>query len=317
MFHGAVDFAAERHHRILDDPPFADIGGRRERIAGVNFPGFVVDVERGRIAEKIHVRLPEGGDRPDVLPVAFEQVGEHLFPRREHGGQHVFAEIFGGIGICVVLFEIFEELFRGKNIDAHGCERALRHLGLFFELIDGAVRIGVENPESGRFGKRHVDRGDRAVRPLVDVRLQHGGVIHFVDVVAREDQNVIGIIHFHEMHILIDRVCRALVPGRARLALVRREDVHAAERPVEIPRLSVADVLVEDERLVLREDADRIDPRIDAVGEREIDDAVLGAEGDRGFCDVAGERKKPAALAAREKHGDTFFFSLHRYTPGL
>ena len=145
--------------------------------------------------------------------------------------------------------------------------------------------------------------------------LEHGGVIHFIDMVARKYQHIFGIIHLHEMHVLIDGVRRALVPAGARFGLIRRKDMDAAVGSVEIPRLAVADVFVENQRLILRQHPHGVDPRIYTVGEREIDDAILCAECDGGLCNIVGESKQPAALSAGQKHGDAFLFSLHNKTP--
>lgn len=112
MFHRPPYLAAERHHGVFHDGAVADVFGRRERIGWEwVFPGLVVDVEGGRIAEEVHVCLPEGGDGSDVLPIPLEEIGKHLFSRVQHGGQHVLSEIFGRIGVGLVFFEIFEEFF--------------------------------------------------------------------------------------------------------------------------------------------------------------------------------------------------------------
>lgn len=84
--------------------------------------------------------------------------------------------------------------------------------------------------------------------------------------------------------------------------------MHAAESPVEIPRLAVADVFVENQRLILRKDADRIDSRIDTVGQREIDDTILGAEGDAGFAMLLVSAKSRLALAAARSMATHSFF---------
>ena len=51
--------------------------------------------------------------------------------------------------------------------------------------------------------------------------------------------------------------------------------------------------LVEQQRLVLRQDTDCVDAGIDAVGEREINDAVLAAERNGGLCQLFGEGVQP------------------------
>ena len=95
---------------------------------------------------------------------------------------------------------------------------------------------------------------------------EHLGIVHFIYVVAREDENVIGIVHLDKSDILIDSVGRSGKP-RACLAgcLIRRKYEHAAVRRVKIPGLTAADIAVELQRTVLREHADRVYPRICAV----------------------------------------------------
>ena len=82
----------------------------------------------------------------------------------------------------------------------------------------------------------------------------------------------------------------------------------AAVHPVEIPRRAVAEIVVELERLILGQHADGLDAGIDAVGQREVDDAVFAAVGNGRLCDVFGEDAEPAALSAGEQHGKAFCF---------
>ena len=58
----------------------------------------------------------------------------------------------------------------------------------------------------------------------------------------------------------------------------------AAVQTVQIPGLSVADVLIEFQRLVLGQDANCVDPRVDTVGQRKVDDAYLPPNGTAGFA---------------------------------
>ena len=58
------------------------------------------------------------------------------------------------------------------------------------------------------------------------------------------------------------------------------------------------------ERLVLCEDEDAAKPRIDAVREREIDDAELAPEGDRGLRAPVGELLQARPAAAGQDDGD-------------
>jgi hypothetical protein len=74
------------------------------------------------------------------------------------------------------------------------------------------------------------------------------------------------------------------------------------------------EVLVQGQRLVLRQDRDLADAGIDAVRKRKIDDAVVPAEGDRRFCTVDREGMKPFPLAAGKNHSQDAhaLWLLHR-----
>ncbi len=56
------------------------------------------------------------------------------------------------------------------------------------------------------------------------------------------------------------------------------------------------------ERLVLREDVDVPEIGVDAVGERDIDNAVLAGEGDRGLGSIASEGKETFAGATGQQN---------------
>lgn len=181
--------------------------------------------------------------------------------------------------------------------------------GLFLKFLDEAVRPDVHDAEARGLVHRHLDDRDRAGRAGLLMRAEHPVIVHFVHMVAREDEHAVGVIHLDEVHVLIDGVGRAGKPRPALpRALIRGQDVHAAVDAVEVPCLAAADVAVEQQGLVLREYADGVDAGVGAVGQREVDDAVLAAERETGLGDLRREGIQPRALPAREQHGDTVFF---------
>ena len=131
--------------------------------------------------------------------------------------------------------------------------------------------------------------------------------------IAGEDHDVIGIIPLNKIDILINRIRRTLVPVlHLAAALVRGQNMDAAVDAVEVPRLSVAYVIVQYQGLVLREHADRFNTGIDAVGEREIYDPVFSPVRDCRFRDTLCQDAEPAALPSGEQHGDYFLFWQHK-----
>lgn len=135
------------------------------------------------------------------------------------------------------------------------------------------------------------------------MRGNHLAVVHLVDVVAREHEDVVGLGAAQHVQVLEHRVGRALVPLGLVDVLLRRHDLdELAEAAVEKAPAAL-DVADEALRLVLRGDADVADARIDAVGEGEIDDVELAAEGHGGLGAPVGQLLEPAAAAAGKHDG--------------
>ena len=229
-----------------------------------------------------------------------------------HGGDDVVAEVVGGLGVVLVGDEVLAEFGPGEDIDAHGGLVGARVRRFLLELGDGAVLVDDHETETGGFLPLDLTHGDGAGSVLLFVEGEHVGVIHLVDVVAGQDHDVLGVVFVDEVDVLVDSICGAFVPVRALDLLIRGQDVDSAVRAVEVPGLAVADVVIQLKGLVLGQDADRIDAGVYAVRQREVDDPVLSAEGDRRFGDLVGQDAESAALAACQQHGDAFVFTCHK-----
>ena len=138
------------------------------------------------------------------------------------------------------------------------------------------------------------------------VLLEHLAVVHLVDVVAGKNEHVLGLLGADGVDVLVNGVGGAHVPVVAH-ALHGRQDLdelaHLAGHDVP----AFADVAVERERLVLGEDVDPAQVGVDAVGERDVDDAVDAAEGDGGFGAVAGEGIEPFSRASSQQDSQRVF----------
>ena len=94
---------------------------------------------------------------------------------------------------------------------------------------------------------------------------QHLAVVHFVDVVAGDDQDVFRVVAPQKVHILEDRIGGALIPLRlVNLLLCRQQLDELVETPVEKAPAAL-DVANQAVCLVLCGNADLADARIDAV----------------------------------------------------
>ena len=157
--------------------------------------------------------------------------------------------------------------------------------------------------EAGGLHARDLDAADGDVGVELAMLLQHRLVVHLVDVVAGEQDDVAGGVALDDVDVLIDGVGGPGIPARIGHALARRQDVEAlvALRAEEVPAaLQVPDQAV---GLVLRGDADAADAGVERVGEREIDDPALAAEVHRRLGPVVGQLLQPRAAAAGQHIG--------------
>ena len=98
------------------------------------------------------------------------------------------------------------------------------------------------------------------------MELDHGTVVHLVDVVARKHHDEVGVEPVDEADVLVNRIGRALEPTTFVAHMrVGRQHVSAAVIGIQIPRSTIADIAVQNERLILRQHTDDVDARIGAV----------------------------------------------------
>ena len=178
-------------------------------------------------------------------------------------------------------------------------ERRLVVLGFSWNPITSPVLAHFHHPEAGHFIGLNGQGGQGHVRAGFLVVLEHQPIVHFVDVVAGKNQHMLGLLGADRVNVLINRVGRAHVP-------VGAHPLHRGQDLDEFPQLlghnagpAFTNVPVQGEGFVLGEDVDATQIRVDAVGEGDVDDAVVAAEGNRGFCPIASQGKKPFARSPR------------------
>ncbi len=205
----------------------------------------------------------------------------------------------GGVLKRVVL-EGLDQDARAEDVIAHRREREFGlsghgagHGGLLVEVDDPPVRGDLENAEPRGLGDRHGNRRDREIVPALLVGEEHRVHVHHVDVVAAEHADVLGLLVEDQVEILVDGIRRPPEPVRSAAHLGRHGVHELADVEAEAPRAD--DVLDERVRLELRQDLDLREAGVDAVVEREIDDAVAAAKRDGGFRAVPCERKQTLA----------------------
>ena len=201
-----------------------------------------------------------------------------------------------------------------------------RRIGRLLEKIDDARRlVHVHDAEAGGFHARHLDAADGNVGAGIDVLRQHHAVVHLVDVIAGQDDDVVHAVTLDDIDVLGHGIGSAEIPLALVDALRGRQDIQhlVALGAKEVPAaLQVADQTV---RLVLGGNADAPDARIHCVGKREIDDAAFAAEVDRRLGAAVGQLLQAAAAPAGQDEGHglarqragTCLPRLHRYPPAF
>ena len=286
--------------------------GRILLLPGAQRPGFVVKIEDGRNGNQVHVGFVIGLDGADVAPIlradfvlVDEVVGvDAVF--RKNSRQDVAAEIVLRIRILGVGQQRRDQELRVENIDAHGGVdhvrvevRALGRRGLFLESDDAPVRVGFDDAEAARrFLRRDFERGDGHVGSGIHMLLEHLLIIHFVDVVAGENDDVARVLAADRIDVLIHGIGGAQIPVR-RNAHLRRQDFDEFAEAQQL-RPALADVPVQRERFVLCQDEYAAEVAVDAVGKGNVNNSVDAAEGHGGLGAVARQRPEPLALSSSQ-----------------
>src|SRR5262249_43176783 len=156
-------------------------------------------------------------------------------------------------------------------------------LGLLFKTGDAAAAVDLHYAEVVGLTGINEDGGQGHVGAGGVVLVQHGLVVHFVDVIAGQDDHVLALLAANGIDVLVNGVGGAQVPVLAH-ALHGWQDLdELAQLPRHHRAPAFADVAVQRKRLVLGEDIHAAQVGVDAVGERDIDDAVVAAEGHGGL----------------------------------
>src|SRR6266550_3910676 len=292
------------------------LGWRILVLPGTERPVLVIKIEHRRDADEVHVGFVVGVEGADVAPVEGvlgvfidEVVGKDAVLRND-ARKNVLAEVVAGLGILGVRKKDGNQQVRIEDVNSHrgiAVARVVRRLfgdgRLFLEADDSPILVGLNHTEllrgleGGYFDGCHGD-----LRAGVAVLLEHAAVIHFVDVIPGEDEDEFGALAADGVDVLVDGVGGALIP-LLRDAHLRREDLDVIAEAGE-GRPAGADVAVQAEGLVLGEDENAAEIRIDAVREGDVDDAVERAERNGRLGAVASERPEAFALAPGKEYYD-------------
>ena len=291
---------------------------RQEARVGVDRPARVEEVERRPAPRQLDVGLVERLDGADVGPVAAEDVGVDDVGRNRLRDD-LLAEV-DARGL-----EHLEQHFAVEDVDAHrGDERLLdrgpagdrslrdaaadlrQTLGrrLLFEADDLAQVVELQDPHLRRVVGRHRLGGDGDVGVALDVRLDELVEVHAVEVIARQDQEVLGVEALEVARGLAHRVGGALEPVRAVGRLLGGQHFDEAVRE-HVQPVGLRDVAVERGGVELRQHEDALEAGVQAVADRDVNQAVLAARAEPRASSACGSAGRGAFRARRRESGST------------
>ena len=192
--------------------------------------------------------------------------------------------------------------------------------GLLLERGNPSELVEPQDPHLRRIDRRHRLRRDRDVGSGFDVRLDQLAEVHAVEMIASQDQEVVGIVATKMTRRLADGIGRPLKPVGALGRLLRGQHFdEALGKQIEPIRLS--DVAVERSRVELRQHEDPFQVRVEAVADGDVDEPVLAPDRHRGLRAHARQRKQPRAAAAAENQREDvvhdYILSVGRIIAGV
>ena len=170
-------------------------------------------------------------------------------------------------------------------------------LGLFHEARDAVVVVNLHDAAGLGLVAPDRHRGDGDVRAGFAVLLDHLLKIHPIQLVAAQDEQVVEIVVHKVDEIFPHRVRRAFIPRCVVERLLRREDFHEAGGEL-VELVGARNVAVQRGGIELRQNVNAPEAGVDAVGNRDVHDAVFAGERHGGLGAVLRQRKQARALAA-------------------
>lgn len=314
---GAGDFGFVDNAAVGDEGAVhlttANAGGGEVAGVGVDEFARLVEIELWVWVGEGEVGLEEGLDGADVFPIAVENEGvEGGFA--EEVWDDFFAEVgaLGGEGL--VEGAVVEEVDAHVGEDValawdgafHAGDGGVWHdeffddfgvFGFFDEFGDLEVVCNTHDTEARDFGVGHGLGGDSDGGARAAVLLDELLEVHPIELVAREDEVEVVFLGVEVLEVLADGVGSALIPLLAHFRLLGGEDIHAATaKGVEF--VTVLDVAVEGGGIELSEDEDAVEPRVYAIADGDINEAVFASEGYGWLATGLGEGVKAGAATA-------------------
>ena len=155
--------------------------------------------------------------------------------------------------------QCFFEHRPAEYVDTHGSKVAAWFLWFLLKLRHTPCLICNHDPEAACFFYWNRHTGNRYICLICLVIIQHDFVIHFINMISRENQYIIRIVLLHIIQILKNRIGRSGIPFAVGTLFIRRKYGHTALVSVQIPRNTNADMGIQPQWLILCQNTDCID----------------------------------------------------------
>jgi len=259
---------------------------------GSDRPVLIVEVQGRCHTGELKIGLPIGVDRAHIAPVSMVVVGcyivkgtgEHpvfLVDRREDVPAEVMA---GSRGTGVFLKYIYKKI-DGEYIDPHGGHGHVVLAGegpgfRWFLLETGysPVLVYMYQTKLGCAFQRHLYTADRDIRIIIDMGRSHNTVVHFVDMISRQDQDITGFVFEYDVQVLVHGVGRSLVPEGCLVAFLGGQQLDEFTEFITAKGPGTFHMTDQGVGPVLRQDADLVDTGVNTIGEGKIYNPVFTAE---------------------------------------
>ncbi len=125
----------------------------------------------------------------------------------------------------------------------------------------------------------------------------HGGIIHVIDMIPGNDQDLLRVIAAQIIHILSQGIGRPFIPVRILFTGMGRQNFDPPVPAFEIPGLSRTDMTHQRKGFVLGQDPNPFQARIHNIAHGKIDNPIISAEWDGRLGPGFDQDVQPAADA--------------------
>ncbi|MNC42388.1 hypothetical protein D3C75_912030 [compost metagenome] len=152
---------------------------------------------------------PEGIHRPHIFPVSLKREGIYTGLSLQQLGNDVLAEVMGGFGVGGIPDQLLAQIGPAEYINSHGRQIGFRTARFLLECGDPVIGIHRHNAEAACFLQGNPDYRYSGGGIPSGMEVQKVTVVHMIDVIGGENQDVLRVELIDVGDIFIDGICCA------------------------------------------------------------------------------------------------------------